>query len=252
MTGQPSPYLIEKILPSGRIHLLAGISSAGKTRWILPTLLLWQTGAPVLGLRSFPEPWGMVCGDRPLIDAHDSLRTMNFSPEAVPIIPCFGKYNKPLGTVLREIEKAGWKLIFWEGFDMFVRNPNNPSEVRELLSTVGACCEELGWTVLGTVGVPKLKPSETYLNPRQLVGGTTLWERATSTNFIIQPTNPRNVGDGSRMLHVCLKNAPSFAVTGCFDHNGALIFNSWDHRLEDEELQKLLTDLKKRPKSAEE
>lgn len=249
MSDEQPTYLVEKIIPSGRIHLLAGISSAGKSRWIIPSLLLWQTGMPILGLRSHPVPWCMVCADRPLSDAHDTLATMGFKPSSVDIIPAFGKYNKTRLEILTEITKRKVGMVFWEGFDMMIRNPNHPGAVREFLSAVSSFCEE-GLTIIGTVGVPKLKPAETYQNPRQLVGGSSLWERATSTNFVIQPTNPKNVGDGSRMLHVCLKNAPSFAVQGAFHPNGVLVFESWDHSLEDEELKRLLTDLKRKEPEA--
>lgn len=234
MTDQPDPtpnkFIIDKILPINRVHLLAGISSAGKSRFAIPALIMWHACLPVIGFRSYPVPWCVVCGDRPLDDIKDTLESMEFPLEEVPIIPAFGKYQKPFFRIMEEIEEGGYKFIFWEGFDMLVKNPNNPNEVKELLSNMSAYCEE-GLTVLGTVGVAKLKPGEVYPNPRQLVSGSTIWERATSSNLIILATNPGDIEDGSRVLHACLKNSPSFSVEGHFNDRGILTFDDYSNRV---------------------
>jgi len=223
-------FLIDKILPVNRIHLLAGISSAGKSRFAMPALMNWHVCLPVMGLASWPVPWCVVCADRPLADTHDTLASMGLPLSEVPIIPAFGKYSKPLFEIMEAIEDGGYQFVFWEGFDMMVKNPNNPGEVKEFLSRVSAYCED-GLTILGTVGVAKLKPSEVYQNPRQLVAGSSLWERATSSNLIVIPTKPEDIGDGGRMLHCSLKNSPSFSVYGKFDENGILVFDNWTNRV---------------------
>jgi len=227
----PAPkFIIDKILPTNRVHLLAGISSAGKSRFAVPALMNWHVCLPVMGLRSWPVSWCMVCADRPIADAHDSIESMGLPLSEVPIIPAFGKNNKPLYRIMEEIQDGDYKFVFWEGFDMMVKNPNNPHEVKEFLSIVSAYCEE-GATVLGTVGVAKLKPSEIYQNPRQLVAGSSIWERATSSNLVIVPTRPEDIGDGGRTLHCSLKNSQSFSVMGKFDEQGILIFDDWSNRV---------------------
>jgi len=220
-------FIIDRLLPINRVHLLAGISSAGKSRFALPALVMWHACLPVMGLRSWPVPWCVVCGDRPIADAHDTLNSMGIPLSEVPIIPAFGKNNKPFFRIMEEIKDGGYEFVFWEGFDMLVKNPNNPNEVKELLSDVTAYCEE-GLTVLGTVGVAKLKPHEIYQNPRQLVAGSSIWERATSSNLIIVPTNALDIGDKGRLLYCSLKNSPSFSVTGSFDDKGILVFKDHD------------------------
>lgn len=215
---------------------------------MLPALILWSTGVPVLGLRSHPVPWCMVCGDRPLSDAEDTLESMGFSDSDVRVIPAFGQHWKSPRDIMDEIRKLKAQLVFWEGFDLGVRNPNNPNEVKLLLSSVTAECEQ-GLTVIGSVGVAKLKPHEMYQNPRQLVAGSSLWERATSTDMVIMALNPRDIEDGHRLLYVCLKNSASFAVQGCFDESGILVFDDWDKRLSGEALSKLLDSFRKRKKS---
>lgn len=224
---QGPAYLIEKAIPRNRVHLLAGISSAGKTRWAYPTFWSWNACLPVMGLKSYPVPWCIVSGDRPLIDVEESISTMDLPLEEFKIIPAFGKHHKNRVQIMEAIEEGGYRFVLWEGFDFLVRNPNNPNEVAELLSNMAAYCEE-GLTILGIVGVPKLKPGEGYENPRQLIGGSTIWERCTSTNIIIAPVNPKDVADPSRMLYACLKNSDSFRCPGAFDEHGRLTFSNWN------------------------
>lgn len=163
---------------------------------------------------------------------------MGFSRNDVDIIPAFGKHHRPTYEVMEQIIERNVKLVLWEGFDLLVKNPNNPHEVKELLSKMTAYCED-GLTIIGTVGVAKLKPHETYQNPRQLVAGSSLWERATSTNFIIMATHPGDIENGERIMYVCLKNSPSFAVLGRFDESGMLVFDDWENRIQGNELQVL-------------
>lgn len=223
------PYLIDRILPANRIHLLAGISSSGKSRFLIPAMMMWSAGLPICGLKSFPARWCMVCRDRPLADAQDMISKIGFDLSEVPIIPAFGQHAKERYVIMEEIEKRGAKLIVWEGFDMMVKNPNNPNEVGDFLSDMTAYCED-GLTIIGTVGVAKLKPGEVYQNPRQLVAGSTIWERSTSTNLIIVPIEPKDIADTSRLLYVSLKNDQSFQLAGQFDNNGILVFDDYDRR----------------------
>lgn len=235
----PDDYLVEKIFPSKRVHLLAGISSAGKSRFMLPALILWRMGAPFLGLKSNPVPWCVVCGDRPVADTEDTLKSMGFSPSDVPIIPAFGRNEKSSYGIMSAIKECGAKMAFWEGFDMCVQNPNSSGEVKEMLSRVTSYCED-DLTVLGSVGVAKLKPHEMYQNPRQLVAGSSLWERATSSNLIVVPVNPKDIEDPNRILYVSLKNSPSFTVKGKFNESGILVFDSWKDRIHGNAVEAIL------------
>jgi hypothetical protein len=209
--------------------LLAGISSAGKSRFAIPALIMHKAGLPVLGLASHPEPWCLVSRDRTLLEVQESIVSLGFNPEDVPIVPAFGAHSKSFNLIMQDIEKLGVKLVFWEGIDMMVRNPNNPFEVGEFLSSLTAYCEK-GLTVLGSTGVAKLKPNETYQNPRQLVSGSTIWERCTGTNFVIVPIAPKDIEDGRRLLYASVKNESSFAVVGEFGERGVLTFDSYAQR----------------------
>ncbi len=229
VTLAESKYLIDRILPRNQISLLAAISNGGKSRFAIPTLIMFRNGLPILGLNSHPEPFCVVSRDRALEEVQNSILSMGFNLEDVPIIPAFGKHNQPRFKIMEAIHKSGAKLVFWEGLDLMVKSPNNPFEVDELLSALTAYCQS-GLTIFGSVGVPKLKPGETYQNPRQLVGGSTVWERCTSSNLIIAPINARDIGDPRRLLYASLKNESSFTVAGEFGDHGILTFDGYDQR----------------------
>lgn len=204
---------------------------------------MWAAGLPILGLKSFPTKWCMVCRDRPLQDALDTITSMGFPEEDVKIIPAFGRHAKEKYKIIEEIKRMGAKLVLWEGLDMMVRNSNNPHEVAEFLSEMSAYCEE-GLTILGTTGIAKLKPHEMYTNPRQLVAGSSVWERCTSTNLIIVARNPGNVEDPRRILFACLKNEASFTVEGHFNEWGMLEFEDWEDRLTGDQLKAAIADVR--------
>lgn len=188
-----------------------------------------QSGYSIMGLKSSPVPWCLVSSDRPLADVEDSIYSVGFKPSDVNIVPAFGANSKSFLQIFEAIEKHHAKFVLWEGLDMMVNNPNSPGEVGQFLSRLSSYCEK-GLTILGTVGVAKLKPNEVYSNPRQLVGGSSIWERSTSSNLIIQATNPFDPGDNSRLLYCTLKNEASFSVVGQFDANGVLVFDNWSAR----------------------
>jgi hypothetical protein len=235
--------LIENILPRNRISLVAGISNAGKSRGFISMLCQWSLEMPVLGFKSHPVPWCIVCGDRPVEDLHDTLRSMGYPIDVVPIISAFGRNHKRKSVVIEEAQKLGAKLIFWEGFDMVPDSTVETKCVFEFLSELTAYCED-GLTILGSVGISKLKPYEVYSNPRQLVGGSSMWERSTSTNFVLMPRYPGNVEAPERVLFVSVKNFPSFTVGGKFSEQGDLEFMDWKCRLQGQWLKEAVDDMR--------
>lgn len=222
------PYIVDKIFARRQIHLLGGISSSGKSRLAIPAFLALSAGLPLWGLTSNPVPWCLVSSDRPISDPQNTIRSLGIDPSLVTIIGAFGRQEKSYWQIMEAIEHSGSRLILWEGLDCMVKNPNNPYESREFLSTLTGHCEDDDYTVLGTVGVPKLKPNEAYENPRQLIGGSTIWERCTGTNLVLTNMKPKDIASGKRRLYVCLKDHPSFQLDGKFNEQGALIMPDHD------------------------
>ena len=224
------PSLIDEVLPTRRIHLLAGVSDAGKTRFILPAMLEWEKGEPVLGRKSYPRPWAYVIGDRTLQDAYDSMRGMGINPDDVRCIPAFGKANKNVGQVLMAAQqmKPVPELLVWEGFQDLPEGDRR-QEVRTFLCNMSAYCEgdagfPNGLTILGIVESPKLKPTERYTNPRQRVSGVSAWGYHSSTILLLESLeNDLSFQTPNRILWICTKNGPRRCVSAAFNTQGRLV-----------------------------
>lgn len=220
------PYLIDTILPSQEVHLLAGMSDAGKTRWLFGMLLEWEQGKPILGLPSHPVPWLYVAADRTERQAQRTLAAMGHTPSQIPLLPAFGRQRKTRLQILTEASRRGIELIIWEGFKKFLPGSGNDRDVTELLEDLSAYTDPSpdfpnGLTILGVVETPKMKPMERYSDPRQWVSGAAAWGYYSSTVFIIEYPNPASPG---RILHVCPKQGQRLAIDGGFDTQGRLTF----------------------------
>lgn len=224
------PYLIDEVLPTNRIHLLGGVSDAGKTRWVLPAMLDWEAGKNVLGRASHPCPWAYVIGDRLEVEAHDTMNSMGINPASVRCIPAFGAHNKNwlqiliAAAALRPIPQ----LLVIEGFSDLPETDTRVG-VRTFLGSVGSFCQGAkefpqGLTILGIVESPKQKPFERYKNPRHRVSGVSAWGYHSSTILLLEGDK----GDDelllpTRTLWVCMKNGIRRKVQAAFDQKGRLL-----------------------------
>jgi AAA domain len=214
--------LIHRILPAPRIHLLGGNSNAGKTRFIIPTMLEWQKGEPILGFKSHPVPWAYVVGDRLLAEAEATMEDMGIDPASITKIPAFGPDNKNASQIMREAARLKVGLIVWEGFSDFNPGRDHRRDVREYLSTISAACyanefHKGGLTIIGIMESPKLKPAERYQDPRQRISGVASWGYHSSTVMLIEATDPKDLSNTARKLYVSVKNGISFECDGGFN-----------------------------------
>jgi len=223
--------LIERILPTPRIHLLGGNSNAGKTRFILPMMRQWEAGKPIMGFPSHPVPWAYVVGDRLLVEAEATMKDMGISPKTVPMIPAFGPDNKNWHQVMREAARLHLGLLVWEGFSDFNPGRDHRKDVREFLSNVSALCyanefHEGGLAIIGIMESPKMRPMERYNDPRQRISGVASWGYHSSTVMLIEAADPKDLSNTERKLYVSVKNGTSFETDGRFDlRTGRLEFD---------------------------
>jgi RecA-family ATPase len=217
-----SEYLVEVIIPSNEIHLLAGPSGAGKTRWLLHTLLEWEQGLDVLGFHSHPVPWVYVAADRSVISVQRTLLGMGIQPGLILAIPAWDK-QMGVSEILDRIQASGAKLVVWESFGSFVEPPGNGKMVKQFLSRVGRFCRDHGVTIIAVVESPKQKPYERYENPRQRVSGAAAWGHFTETIFLVEPDEVDRVESPNRTLYVCPRNAPGMKIALAFDLQGRLL-----------------------------
>jgi hypothetical protein len=224
-------YLIESVLPAQEVHLLAGVSDAGKTRWLFHMLLEWEQGKDIFGLKSKPVPWLYVAGDRTERAAIRTLQDMNMNPNSIPLLPAFGSAHKPLRAIIEEAHKRGAHLLVIEGFQKFVEGTGQFRDVQHFLEDMSGYTDPSslngGLTILGVVESPKLKPNERYDDPRQRVSGVSAWGYYSNTIFLIERLRADlKAGKDSprRMMYVCPKQGKRLEMEGGFDSQGHLTF----------------------------
>jgi hypothetical protein len=225
-------YLIESCLPAFEVHLLAGVSDAGKTRWLFHTLLEWEQGLPIFGLPSHPVPWVYVAGDRTERAAIRTLQDMSINPNSIPLIPAFGSAHKPIHHIIEEAHKRSAHLIVIEGFQKFIEGPGQARDVQHFLENMSGYTDPVksnggGCTIIGVVESPKLKPNERYDDPRQRVSGVSAWGYYSNTIFLIERLRADlKAGKDSprRMMYVCPKQGKRLELEGGFQQTGHLTF----------------------------
>lgn len=222
-------YLIDEVLPINRINLLGGVSDAGKTSWLLPALLDWEQGLPVLGRPSNPVPWAYVSGDRLMLDVQDKLAQLNIPQGAIRIIPASGKDHKGWQRIMLAASALVPKpeFLVMEGFSEMCGD--RKLEVVEFFESVGAICQGCpefpnGLTILGVVESPKQKPYERYPNPRQRISGSSVWGYKASTVMLIESVKgDEELLTDKRTFYVCSKNGKRRKLDAQFDAQGRLI-----------------------------
>lgn len=200
MPAQPC-FLVEGIWPSREIHLIAGPSGAGKTKWLLETLVGWSAGLPVLGKRSHPVPWVYISADRSAEGTKRSVDSMGIEPHRVPFIAAWDR-RLTLSQILDEAKREAAQLIVLEAFGSFVDPPAGFHQVKNLMAAVSDVLRREDMTLIGVMESPKMKPKERYENPRQRISGVAAWAHFAETIIIIEPANPKAVGP-ERHLWLC-------------------------------------------------
>lgn len=227
----PQPPLIDKILPPNRVHVLGGVSDAGKTRFIIPLMLQWETGVPIFGFATNPVPWTYVAGDRSTVEVAETLDSMNIPRSAIRVLSAFGEKRKPryYETLMEASEMTPQpQLLVWEGFQDLCGD--SKTEVMDFLSAIASYCAPskqfpVGLTILGIVESPKQKPYERYLNPRQRISGASAWAYHTSTVMLLEgdpATNP-DLTQPERDLWICSKFIQRRKLQATFNQAGHLI-----------------------------
>lgn len=202
-----------------QIHLLGGPSGAGKTTWLLQTLVeRFQLGLPVLGYPTHPVPWVYVASDRSLEGVHGRLTDIGINPKGVNIIPAWDK-GLTFNQISAEIDASGAKLAVIESFGSFVETPGGPWQVKSFLQSTHRWIHPRDLTIIGVVESPKMKPHEKYEIARQRVSGVAAWGHFSETIFLLEFAEPKDATSDKRILTVCSHRGANVVAKGGFDRN---------------------------------
>lgn len=192
--------IVDGIFPEQTIHLVAGSTGAGKSRWLLEWLADWQQGKPVIdGRQSNPVPWLYVSGDRSEKEATATIVDLGLNAKTIPLLPAFG-VMPPIGAlgVLDMAEKRDVGLLVWEGFGQYVESNAGSSKVKSWLNmivwrlsrTEHGKLRTRPLTIIGVMEQPKMKPRDKYSNARQRISGPAAWGHTASTIVMVEHALP--------------------------------------------------------------
>jgi|SRR5579859_4518541 len=226
----PSPkFLIERILPSRRVHLFGGASGANKTTYLFQTLLEWQKGNPVHSQVSHPVPWVYVSCDRPSEETEETLERMEIPSNSFHKIHLMDdRYQNIktlpslISTVVKEYPDARFLVI--DAF--YVLTPegkySDNATVNEFLRNAQVLCRKHDLTILGTTHAPKMKENDLYVAARDCLLGAIAWGGFSSTVMFIRSIDPENQTCKERVLIVLPRNGAPISVEYVLDDHGRL------------------------------
>lgn len=224
----PSDYLIDGILPKHEVHLLAGVTGAGKTTWLFHMLLEWEKGLSVLNFTSHPVPWAYVAADRSVASAYRTMNAMGIPHKAINIIPAHGADRKTWPQIMNALADRGAEFAVVEGFGGMVEEPTHKGVAQFMHEVCSGCSPSTkfpnGLTIMGVVESPKMKPAERYALPRQRISGVATWGHMADCIFLIEHGNVKVQGAPERTLYVCPRIGKDLELKGSFKATNHLTF----------------------------
>lgn len=221
-------------MPSRELHLLAGASGAGKSRFKVQLGMSLTQGEPFLGLIP-TRPWkvAFVSCDRGGDSFQRLLREELHLPE--DIFPWFAEEAIPLESgrvgsnrpsqVLRWVKSQSpeSELIILDGFSGLCPKANDYWEVRAMERDLQKTLRALDQTALGSVHAAKLRPRDKVLNPRERVLGSVAWAAGAELVISLDSEDPEKVDCPFRVASFSSHSGPPFRLRLRFGADGRLI-----------------------------
>jgi AAA domain len=250
-TGNPDPeepskkfeYLIDEMLPDGRVSLVAGPSGAGKTTFVLQLARNWLEGEPILGMptrrplvhvkanceahkrRACSQSDHYAAGtflhiaaDRGQADTEETMDRVLGADSPLLTDKTYGfKWMSILGgeytitNFLNMVQsERAVKWLFIEGVATLIDGKlSDNSAVAGFLKQVSQFAQDQKITILLSVHSPKMKKGEEYNNPRERILGAVAWGGYSSTLFVLSQDDPSDMKNLNRTLIVLPRNHPT-------------------------------------------
>jgi hypothetical protein len=188
-------YVVDQILPLGRVSIIAGVSGVGKTTLLMQLLRCWSNGEPFLGYETRFREGALalyVVGDRPAKEVRETMQRLK--------LPVGEHFQYKVLNRLTDLKENFYecppntKILVIDCAERLVENTRLSDQHAVLCTMLEAqkFAEERDITVIFLVGSPKQKKGQEYLNARESITGTGLWGRLASTVFSMAKTNPRD------------------------------------------------------------
>jgi hypothetical protein len=157
-------------------------------------------------------PWCFISGDRPQEEVEEMLSDLGWGlRELRGIYPINDKtYGDGLHALLEQAIQYKPEFIFIEGLAFLLGAKHDQKDygsTAHQLAYMTWMCIKGGFTILGSLHSPKMKPDAVYENPREHMLGSVSWGGFSSTDIIVRPRDPLGI-DTTRDLYIYPRNAP--------------------------------------------
>jgi hypothetical protein len=187
--GDPVP---EGQFPLGEVSLIGGTSGAGKSTVLYDVAEGQRRGGVWFGRATYGRPCLIILRDRGDRDVRLTFRRLGLDQNAVDYHVLKGAdRSRPVGEVLgkildeREPERRP-QLVVIEGLDLGVDGTAVKMEdVVPVMDALQTVARHFHVAIVGTVGSPKMKVGEDFVNERERLFGSGAWGRMAATVWIL-------------------------------------------------------------------
>jgi hypothetical protein len=166
----------------GSVHVIGGSSGSGKTTIMTQALTAQAARETFLGHEGAGMSYLFIFADRGRRDNAETMERLGLNADDIPMthIP-IALDGEAITTILDRIEQHDVpEVVFIEGADGLISDPNKTQVVAPFLRALGSIAEHYHISIVLSVGAGKAKPKDQYLNKRDRIFGSQAWSRWTS------------------------------------------------------------------------
>lgn len=196
---EPLPPLVEDILPTREVSILAGASGAGKTTLLLHLIKAFQTNSPFFGKRVRPNTRiGFIAADRTWRSYAERIRKIGVDTEKLGVRTVADDEDIDESRLKRDAMGLLFDLIRSLGpLDLVIIDPMvhffgaSPKEwhlMGPALLSLNKWCNRQEMTVLGTHHSTKARTDFSFVRPQDRINGSMgLLGFSSSQLFMMEP-----------------------------------------------------------------
>ena len=225
-----SQFIIDELMPTQEVHLIAGPSGAGKTTFLFQMLADIQKGEPIFGYPSHPVSIAYIACDRSLKGIHRTLARIGITPN-FPVYSLFTSpefanpgHQTPLGmlTQLKALH-PDVQLIVIDAIGLLLDDSNGYGKTGAFITSMVRLVVANNQTILGTHHSPKQKSDSRYSAARQRLSGYSSWAGCASLIILVEPEEEGDVNNRDRRITVLPRENPEMFLNYTTDFDGRLV-----------------------------
>jgi hypothetical protein len=225
-----SEFIIDELMPTREVHIIAGPSGAGKTTFLFQMLSDIQAGVPVFGYPTHPVPIAYIACDRSLAGIHRTLERIGLTP-AFPVYSLFTSpefklpsHRTPMGMLsqLKSLHPEV-QLIVVDAIGLLLDDGHGYGKTGSFITSMVEMCTANNQTIWGIHHSPKQKTDSKYASARQRLSGFTSWAGCASLIVLVEPAEEGDVNNRDRNVIVLPRDAPEVSLSYTTDLDGRII-----------------------------